>query len=109
MKMVMGKARVSRKAISQDSNGAIKELVKQDACAIGFMSLGLMTSELKALRIEGVTATPANVLARRYPLVRPFLFVTRGPPQERAEHFIDFVLSPEGQAILEREGLVRAR
>jgi len=40
--------------------------------------------------------------------VRPFLFVTKGPPSERARRFIGFVLSPEAQRMLEREGLVGA-
>ena len=109
MKMVMGKDRVSRKAINQDSNGAIKELVKDDPCAIGFMSLGLVTSELKALRVDGVEATIQAVIDHRYPLVRPFLFVTIGNPSEDAQKFIDYVLSDEAQRALEKEGLVRAK
>ena len=110
MTLVMGKGgRVVPTAINQDSNGAIKELVKDDANAIGFMSLGLVTSELKALRVNGVEATADAVVAGRYPLVRPFLFVTKGAPTARAQKFIDFVLSAHGQDVLAREGLVRAK
>ena len=110
MTLVMGKGlHVARTAISQDSNGAIKELVKDDPYAIGFMSLGLVTKELKALKVDGVEATVELVMSGKYPLVRPFLFITKGPPKERAQKFIDFVLSDHGQSILEREGLVRAK
>jgi phosphate transport system substrate-binding protein len=108
--LVMGKgARVSRRAISQDSNGAIKELVKEDRQAIGFMSLGLVTKELKAIRVDGVEATEAQVSAGKYPLVRPFLFITKAEPSPEATKFIEYVLSPEAQAVLVREGLVRAK
>ena len=108
-KMVMGKARISRKALTQESNGSVKELVKHDPCGIGYMSLGLVGGELKALRVDGVPATEAEVQKGRYPLVRPFLFVTKGPPGPNARRFIDYVLSPEGQRKLEEEGLVGAR
>jgi phosphate transport system substrate-binding protein len=110
MTLVMGKGvHVAASAISQDSNGAIKELVKDDPYAIGFMSLGLVTKELKALKVDGVQPTAEAVMTGKYPLVRPFLFITKGPPSARAQKFIDFVLSDHGQGILVREGLVRAK
>jgi len=106
MKLVMGKQRVAPHAMNQDSNGAIKELVKDDRQSIGFVSLGLVTKEIKALRMDGVNATVAEVKAKRYPLVRPFLFVMKGEPGERAQGYINYVLSPEGQRLLAQEGLV---
>jgi phosphate transport system substrate-binding protein len=110
MTLVMGKGvHVANTAINQDSNGAIKELVKNDPFAIGFMSLGLVTDELKAIKVDGVEATVAAVMSGRYPLVRPFLFIYKGQPSERGQKFIDFVLSDHGQDILVREGLVRAK
>jgi phosphate transport system substrate-binding protein len=112
-KLVMHEQRVSRKAINQDSNGAIRELVKSDPNAIGFISLGLVTPEVKPLKMDGIEATAKTVAekdkARRYPLVRPFLFITKGKPSAKAQPFIDYVLSPEAQASLAREGLVRVR
>jgi phosphate transport system substrate-binding protein len=108
-KLVMHKTRISRRALTQESNGAVKELVRHDPCAIGYMSLGLVGGELKAVQVDGVEPTARQVVALRYPLVRPFLFVTTGPPSPRAQAFIDFVLSPDGQAMLAKEGLVGAR
>lgn len=107
--LVMGKSRISRAALVQESNGAVKELVRGDPAAIGYMSLGLAGEELKALPIDGQEPTAENVLAGRYKLARPFLFVTKGPPTPEARRFIEFVLSPEGQKLLEDEGLIRAR
>jgi phosphate transport system substrate-binding protein len=105
-KLVMGKERISRKALTQESNGAVKELVKHDPAGIGYMSLGLVGGEAKILTIDGAPATVENVSTGKYPLVRPFLFATKGPVGEKARSFIDFVLSDEGQDALRREGLV---
>ncbi|MCX5683802.1 MAG: phosphate ABC transporter substrate-binding protein [Planctomycetota bacterium] len=48
--LVMGKARVSRKALTQESNGAVKELVRNDPGAIGYMSMGLAHESRRARR-----------------------------------------------------------
>jgi phosphate transport system substrate-binding protein len=109
VKLVMGEERISRRALTQESNGAVKELVKGDPAAIGYMSLGLVGAELKPLPIDGVAPTHDNVLNGSYHLMRPFLFVTKGSPSPEAQLFIDYVLSAEGQQILENEGLVSAQ
>jgi phosphate transport system substrate-binding protein len=108
MKLVMGKARVSRKALTQESNGAVKELVRNDPGGIGYMSLGLAHG-LKLMPVDGVAPSTEAVVSGKYPLVRPFLFVTRGEPSDRAKAFIDYVLSSPSQQLLEQEGLVRAK
>lgn len=107
--LVMGKERISRRALTQESNGAVKELVRGDPAAIGYMSLGLVGDDLKAIQVDGVEPTSANVLAGTYKLARPFLFVTKGPIGPDAQRFFDYVLSPESQSTLETEGLVRAQ
>jgi phosphate transport system substrate-binding protein len=107
--LVMGKDRISRRALTQESNGAVKELVRGDAAAIGYMSLGLVGHEIRALTVEHASPTVENVLSGKYRLARPFLFVTQGKPSPEAQKFVDYVLSPEGQKALEAEGLVRAR
>ncbi|HOZ45682.1 MAG TPA: phosphate ABC transporter substrate-binding protein [Candidatus Hydrogenedentes bacterium] len=107
--LVMGKERISRRALTQESNGAVKELVKGDRAAIGYMSLGLVGEELKSVQVDGVDPTSANVLAGTYKLARPFLFVTRGPIGPDAQRFFDYVLSSDSQRTLETEGLVRAQ
>jgi len=107
--LVMGKDRITTSALTQESNGAVKELVRNDPAAIGYMSLGLAGKEVKALAIDQVEANHQNVVDGKYKLARPFLFVTKGPASPAAQRFIDFVLSAEGQKTLESEGLVRAK
>jgi phosphate transport system substrate-binding protein len=99
-------ARISRKAMTQESNGAVKELVKHNRRAIGYMSLGLVRDELKIVSVDGVYPTAELVRQKRYPLMRPFLFVVRGSTRPAAQSFIDYVLSAEGRRLLEKEGLV---
>ena len=109
LRLVMGDEGISRRALTQESNGAVKELVKGDPAAIGYMSLGLVGKELKPMAVAGVPPTVENVQAGGYHLVRPLLFVTKGAANPAAQGFVDFVLSPEGQSLLATEGLVRVR
>ena len=101
--------RIYRKAMTQESNGAVKELVKHDRGAIGYMSLGLVKDELKILAVDGVYPSLENVTTKRYPLMRPFLYVVRGTLSKGAQAFIDFTLSPPGQHLLVKEGLISVR
>lgn len=58
---------------------------------------------VKAVEVDGVSPTPRSVATRRYPLVKPLLLVTKGPPRGDAARFIDFVLGPAGQEVMARE------
>jgi len=104
--LVMGKSRIFRGAITEDSNGTVREIVASDPHSIGFISLGLVNDRVRALALDGVEGNEASIRAGRYKLVRPFLFVTRGEPTGAAKAFIDFVLSDEGQALVKKEGLI---
>jgi len=107
--LVMGKTRIYRGAITEDSNGTVREIVAHDPAAIGFISLGLVNDQVRALALDGVEATDANIRAKSYLLVRPFLFLTRQAPAGLSRQFIDFVLSDEGQALVAKEGLLPIR
>ncbi|MCL2497195.1 MAG: phosphate ABC transporter substrate-binding protein [Symbiobacteriaceae bacterium] len=107
--LVMGKDRITPKAIIQDSNGSVRQLVSSDSQAIGFISLGLVDHTVAALSLDGIAAREDKVLDGSYKLFRPFLFVTLAAPEGSAREFIDFVLSPQGQEILLQEGLVPRR
>jgi phosphate transport system substrate-binding protein len=104
--MVLQKDDITPRALFQDSNGAVREIVAQDRNAIGYMSLGMTDPRVRVLAINGVEPSVATVVNATYKLVRPFLFVLKGAPEGEAKRFIDFILSPRGQAILAREGLI---
>ena len=104
--LVMGGERLTPKAIIQDSNGAVRQLVSNDPNAIGYISLGLVNHTVKAIRFDKVTATIENVINGSYNLTRPFLFVTSSQPKGEVKLFIDFTISAEGQRQLMNEGLI---
>ena len=104
--LVMGEHIITPKAIVQDSNGAVRQLVADDPNAMGFISLGLVDDTVKALRLGGVKASVENVMNGSYSLFRPFLFVTNNLPEGLTEMFIEFTLSNEGSRIMEKEGLI---
>jgi len=105
-KFVMGKEDISLGALVQDSNGAVRQVISSDPNAIGYISLGLVNDQVKALRISGVEPNLTSVYNGKYTLVRPFLFVFIREPAGEAKSFLEFVLSPQAQKLLLREGLV---
>ncbi len=105
-KLLMGEEEITLGALVQDSNGAIRQVVAGDPNAIGYISLGLVNEKVKAIKISGVEPTVKNIENGHYHLVRPFLFVFNSEPVGEAKSFLDFVMSPEAQKLLFREGLI---
>lgn len=101
--------RLAQSAMFQDSNGTIREAVANDPDAVGYISISFINEKVKALSLAKVAAQNTNVMIRSYPLVRPIYFLTKAKISPASEKFINFVLSREGQSILEREGLIKAR
>ncbi len=107
--MVMEKRLIAASALVQDSNGAVREIVANDPKAIGFMSLGLLDRRVKGLAVDGVHPSRAEIVSKRYSVVRPFLFLTKTQLHGVGKEFVDFVLGPDGQEMLGAEGLVPVR
>jgi phosphate transport system substrate-binding protein len=104
--LVMGKQEITPAALVQDSNGSVREIVAGDPYSLGYISAGLVNHRVKALAIAGIRPTRENIKNHSYKLVRRFLLVARVQPSGSCKAFVDFVLSPTGQKILENEGLV---
>lgn len=102
--LVMAKGEISKSAVVQNSTGAVRTTVAADKNAIGYISMASMNQEVKALDIDGVAASEANVKAGTYKISRPFLYATKGAPEGLSKAFIDFVLSDEGQKLIVEEG-----
>lgn len=107
--LIMQETEITPDALVQDSNGAVREVVASDPNIIGYISLGLVDHRVKAVEVEGVPPTESNIVAGRYRLVRPFLFLCSGVLKGAAAEFVEFVLSTEGQRLLAQEGLVPVR
>jgi phosphate transport system substrate-binding protein len=105
-KFVMGKEDISLGALVQDSNGAVRQVVASNHNAIGYISLGLVNEQVRALKISGVKPNLTEIDNGKYTLVRPFLFIFKEEPLGEAKSFLEFVLSPLAQKLLLQEGLV---
>lgn len=104
--MIMGEVEISDACLVQDSNGAVREIIATTPRGIGYMSVGLVDERVKSLAIDGIKPTIENLLSCRYHFSRPFLLLLCGDPDEPVKKFIDFVLTPEAQQILEGDGLI---
>lgn len=108
-KLVLGGEKLAANALFQNSNGTCREAVASDLNAIGYVSIGLVNDKVKAIAYNGIQPDNADVKKGKYPLARPVYFLTKGEPGASAKAFIDYVLSPEAQDILEKEGLIAAK
>lgn len=105
--IVMNKEKISDKVIIQSSTGAVRSAVAGDPRAIGFVSLSSLDKSVKVIKVDGIEANVDNVKNGSYKISRPFLYLTKGEAQGLSKAFIDFVMSSEGQDILEEEGAIR--
>ena len=91
-----------------NSTGGVMTAVAGNANAIGYVSLASLDSRVKALSFNGVAANRGNLQNGSYQLQRPFILgVNRNRTLNEAEkQFITYVFSTQGQALIDREGLV---
>jgi len=99
----------------QPSNPSVRTAVKDTQYSIGYVGFGFLTNDIVAISLaveEGVEYVPAtleNIQNGSYAISRLLYFVTSSPVAtgSLADRFIGFVLSPEGQDIVESEGFLR--
>lgn len=84
-----------------NSTAVMMTNVANDPNAIGYLSLGSLDDSVKAVKIDNVDATADNVKNGTYAVSRPFNIVTKDSVSEVAQDFIDFILSADGQKIVE--------
>jgi phosphate transport system substrate-binding protein len=92
--------RLVRGANESTSTGAIKASVAQNVNAIGYISLGSVDNTVKAVSVNGVTPTNANVTNGTYKIARPFIVLTGRNVSSESKAFIDWMTSRAGQAIV---------
>ncbi|MCD6288965.1 MAG: phosphate ABC transporter substrate-binding protein [Anaerolineae bacterium] len=98
--IVMGNERVTLTALVMPDSQAVVDYVADHVQAIGYVSMGLVDKRVKVIRVEGQYPSPQSVVDGSYHLARPFYLITRGEPTGPSKLFIDFALSPTGQAIV---------
>lgn len=89
-----------------NSTSVMMTSVAGNDCAIGYISLGSLNDTVKALAIDGTEATVENIKAGTYNVARPFNIATLAQTSEAAQDFIAFIMSAEGQAVIEAKGYI---
>jgi len=78
-----------------------------DENSIGYVSLGSLNDTVKAVKIDGAEATAENVADDTYKVARPFNIVTGDKLSDAAQDFINYIMSSDGQDIIEKEGYIK--
>ena len=89
-----------------NSTSVMLSTVEGDVNAIGYISLGSLNDTVTAVKIDGAEATAENIVAGEYKVVRPFNIATTAEVSDAAADFIAYIMSEEGQAVIEEEGYI---
>ena len=89
-----------------NSTSVMMTTVEGDVKAIGYISLGSLNETVTELKVDGAEATPENILSGTYKVVRPFNIATKSDISDAAKDFINFIMSKEGQAVVEENGYI---
>ncbi|RDY32668.1 substrate-binding domain-containing protein [Lachnotalea glycerini] len=96
----------TEEAAISNSTSVVMTTVAGDDCAIGYISLGSLNDTVKALKIDGAEATVDNIKSGSYNIARPFNIATKGEISAVASDFIDFIMSFDGQAVIQENGYI---
>lgn len=89
-----------------NSTSVVMTTVAGNENAIGYISLGSLDDSVKALKIDGAEATVDNIKSGTYAIARPFNIATKGDVSDVTQDFINFILSADGQAVVEDNGYI---
>lgn len=93
-------------AIISNSTEIMMTTVAGDEFAIGYSSTGSLNDTVKALNVDGVEPTAENIKDGSYTLSRPFNIATKGKVSNLAQDFIDYIMSEDGQKVVEENGYI---
>lgn len=93
-------------------NEAVLSAVSGNQGAVSILSTGWQTGEVVGVAVvdkegKAIAPTAENVAGGRYPIMRDLVVITSGPPKGLAEDFINYMLSKEGQAFVEKQGYTK--
>ena len=90
-----------------NSTEVVIQSVAGNTGAIGYISLGSLDDTVKGVKIDGVEPTAENIENGSYTVSRPFNVATKGElTNEAAQDFMNYIMSAEGQAVVEEEGYI---
>ena len=89
-----------------NSTSVMMSTVEGNEYAIGYVSLGSLNNTIKSVKIDGAEATAENIKSGTYKISRPFNIVTKDKVSDVAQDFINYIMSPEGQKVVEEAGFI---
>lgn len=102
-KLVMDEVPFDMGAVILPGTGQVRAVVADVEYAVGYISAGFVNDEVRAIAIDGVEPSEEAVVRGTYKIQRVLHFFTKGQPSERAQEYIDYVLSPDVQDTIVRD------
>lgn len=93
-------------AVITNSTSVMMTSVAGDANGIGYISLGSLNDTVKALSIDGAQPSVESIKSGEYQVSRPFNVVTRGDLSAAAQDFMSYIMSADGQQVVEDNGYI---
>jgi len=107
--VILDSSLVKENSMRLASNNAVATTVSYTPGAIGYIGLGYVNDKLKILSIDGVYPSNETAQSNESKLTRLLYMYTTSKPRKPAMEFVDFILSDEGQIIVEEQGYVRIK
>ena len=105
-KLIMNNADTTGNALQKPSNGAVKATIASNENSIGYLGIGYVDDKVKSIAIDGIKPSKETISSGKYPVSRRLYMITNGEATGLSRKFIDFILSDEGQRIVEEEGFI---
>ena len=96
-KKIMKNSSFAKGAVIQPGSGQVRSIVSTTPGGIGYISLGYVTKDVKAIALDGVEPTVESIAAKRYGLMRTLHFLVKGEQKASVKSFIEFMLSDRVQ------------
>jgi phosphate transport system substrate-binding protein len=104
---IMKGARVFPGALLQASSGAVLQAVSKNPKAIAYDGLGYVNDSVHAVKVDGIAGSAESAKNNTYKIARSLQIYVNGEPAGPTKALVEFILSPEGQKIVEETGFIK--
>ncbi len=108
-KIVLNNAKCIGGALMLASNNAVVSTIATTPGTIGYAGLGYVNETVNAVKIDRIMPSKKTIRNGSYPIARTLHMYTNGAPKGLVKKYIDFILSAEGQKIVEEQGFISVK